>query len=85
MAISQALPAWLPSDSLSRRSTFSGSIKVSIGTDGRVSAAEMVESVHPTYDPMLLREARGWLYQPAKRNDVPVASELTVEVTLRPR
>jgi outer membrane biosynthesis protein TonB len=85
VAISQSLPTWFPSDSLSRRSAFSGSVKVSIGTDGRVSGAEIVESVHPTYDPMLLRAARDWLYQPAKRNDVPVASELIVEVNLRPR
>ena len=85
VAISQSLPSWFPSDSLTRRSAFSGSVKVNIGTDGRVSAAEIVESVHPTYDPMLLRAARGWLYQPGKRNDVPVASELIVEVNLRPK
>ena len=64
---------------------FNGSIKVTIGTDGRVSDVEIVESVHPTYDSMLLRAARSWLYQPAKRNDVPVVSELVVEVNLRPR
>ena len=85
VAISQSLPAWFPSDSLSRRSEFNGSVKVNIGTDGRVSDAEIVDSVHPTYDSMLLRAARGWLYQPAKRDDVPIASELLVEVNLRPR
>lgn len=84
VAISQSLPNWFPSDSLSRRSAFSGSVRVNIGVDGRVSSAEIVSSVHPTYDSMLLRAARSWLYQPAKRNDVAVESELVVEVNLRP-
>ena len=84
VAISQTLPAWLPSDSLSRRGEFTGSVKVNIGVDGRVMSAEIVDSVHATYDSLLLRAARGWLYQPAKRNGQPVVSELLVEVNLRP-
>jgi TonB family protein len=59
-------------------------VQVSIGVDGRVANAEIVQSVHPTYDSMLLRAARSWLYQPAKQNNVAVASELLVEVNLRP-
>jgi TonB family protein len=84
VAISQTLPPWLPSDSLSRRGEFSGSVKVNIGVDGRVMSAELVDSVHATYDSSLLRAARNWVYQPAKRNGVPVVSELLVEVNLRP-
>jgi protein TonB len=84
VAISQTLPPWLPSDSLSRRGEFSGSVRVNIGVDGRVMSAELVDSVHATYDSSLLRAARNWVYQPAKRNGVPVVSELLVEVNLRP-
>jgi TonB family protein len=83
-ALSQDLPGWLPPDTLSRRGTYSGAVLVHIGTDGRVQSAEIVRPVHPTYDTMLLRAARGWRYQPATQNGKPVASELTVEVSLRP-
>jgi protein TonB len=83
-ALSQDLPSWLPPDTLSRRGTYSGAVLVHIGTDGRVQSAEIVRPVHPTYDTMLLRAARGWRYQPATQNGQPVASELTVEVSLRP-
>lgn len=84
VAIEQDIPAWVPNDTLSRRSTFSGAVLVRIGTDGRVDAAEIARPVHPTYDGALLRAARQWRYQPATRNGLPVASELTVEITLRP-
>ncbi len=84
VAIEQQIPAWLPNDTLSRRSTFNGAVLVHIGTDGRVDAAEIARPVHPAYDGALLRAARQWRYQPATRNGLPVTSELTVEVTLRP-
>jgi len=83
-ALSQELPAWSATDALSRRSTFSGAVTVRIGTDGRVESAEITRTVHPTYDQLLLRAARNWRYQPAMRDGKPVASELTVEVSLRP-
>jgi hypothetical protein len=44
----------------------------------------LVRGVHPLYDAALLRAARTWLYEPAKRNDVPVSADLTIEVNLRP-
>jgi protein TonB len=83
-ALSQDLPAWSPPDTLSRRGTYSGAVLVRIGPDGRVDSAQIARPVHPTYDTMLLRAARGWRYQPATQNGQPVASELTVEVSLRP-
>jgi protein TonB len=84
VAIEQGLPSWVPTDTLSRRSSFSGAVLVRIGTDGRVESAEIERGVHPTYDAALIRAARQWRYQPATRNGLPIASELTVEVTLRP-
>ena len=84
VALNQELPVWQPGDSLSRRGVYSGAVLVRIGTDGKVHSAEITKSVHPTYDSSLLRAARNWRYQPAKRNEIPVPSELTVEVNLRP-
>jgi TonB family protein len=84
VAIQQELPSWVPTDTLSRRSTFTGAVLVRIGTDGRVESAEIERAVHPTYDSALIRAARQWRYQPATRNGLPITSELTVEITLRP-
>lgn len=84
VAIEQDLPPWVPTDALSRRSTFSGAVLVRIGADGRVESAVIERSVHPTYDPALLRAARQWRYQPAMSGGKPVPTELTVEITLRP-
>jgi TonB family protein len=78
------MPAWVPPDAVARRGTFSGLIQIKIAADGSVEGAEIVRGSHPVYDVLLLRAARGWVYEPAKRNGVPVASELNVEVNLTP-
>jgi len=81
--IQQRLPPWVP-DLVSRASEFHGAVRVQIGADGKVLAAEMVKSVHPAYDQALLRAAKTWLYEPAKKDGVPIPSEKTVEVAVTP-
>jgi len=85
VAVKQAMPAWLPSDNVSRQGSFLGSVKVSITADGRVAAAEIVRSIHPTYDRLLLQAARTWEYQPARSDGTAVPSEQLVQVQLKPR
>jgi TonB family protein len=81
--IQQRLPPWVP-DPVSRASEFHGSIRVEISAEGKVTAAEMVKSVHPGYDQALLRAARFWTYEPAKKDGVPISSVKTVEVAVTP-
>ena len=81
--IQQRLPPWMP-DPNSRTTEFRGAIRVQISAEGKVTSAEMVESVHPAYDQMLLRSARGWSYQPARKDGVPIPMEKTIEVTVAP-
>ena len=81
--IQQKLPPWVP-DPVSRASEFRGAIRVQISAEGKVVSAEMIKSVHPAYDQVLLRSARGWLYEPAKKDGVPIPSEKTVEVAVTP-
>ena len=64
---------------------YRGAIKVTIAADGKVQAAEIVTPTDRTYDRQLLNAARSWLYEPAKRDGVPIASEKIVAVYLRPR
>lgn len=83
--INQVLPPWQPPNEASRRAEFRGAVRVLISASGKVESAEILQHVHPAYDPMLLFAARTWLYKPATRNGVPVPSEKIVQVELRPR
>jgi TonB family protein len=74
----------LPYDGASRRQAFSGLLRIRVGADGRVQAAEMVQPAHPGYDKQLLRAAETWVYQPATENGVPVAADVMVQIQLRP-
>lgn len=81
--IQQKLPPWVP-DPVSRATEFHGAIRVQISAEGKVINVEMIRSVHPAYDQALLRAARNWLYEPAKKDGVPIPSEKTVEVAVTP-
>ena len=59
------------------------SVRVEIGTDGRVTSASMQQSSHPLYDRLVLQAAREWLYTPAMLNGRPVPSEKVVTIQLR--
>ena len=83
VVISQRLPPWVP-DPVSRATEFRGAIRVQISAEGRVVSAEILKSVHPAYDQSLLRAAKGWLYEPAKKDGVAIPSEKTVEVAVAP-
>lgn len=83
VVIQQKLPPWVP-DPVSRATEFKGAIRVQISADGKVTNAEILKSVHPAYDQSLLRAARTWLYEPAKKDGVPIPSEKTVEVEVAP-
>ena len=83
--VRQELPRWLPYDSASKAVEYKGAIKVTISTEGKVEAAEIVSPTDRRYDRELLNAARSWVYQPATRNGVPIQSEKVVSVHLRPR
>jgi TonB family protein len=84
VAIRQSMPQWIPTDAASRLASFSGSVRVSITSDGRVDRVGIDKSVHPAYDPLLLRAAQAWEYLPARRDGVAVPSEQVVHVQLKP-
>jgi hypothetical protein len=83
--INQTLPAWQPRESGGRPFEFQGAVKVSISAEGKVVSAVITDPVEYSYDRLLLRAAQSWTYRPARRAGVPVASEKTVEVTLKPK
>jgi TonB family protein len=83
VALRQQLPGWVP-DPVSRATEFHGSVRVQISAEGKVTDAEMTKSVHPAYDQLILRAARGWLYEPARKDGVPIPSEKTVQIAVTP-
>ena len=83
--IRQELPRWIPYDAASKAMEYKGAVKVVITVDGKVEAAEIVTPTDRIYDRQLLNAARNWLYEPARRNGVPISSEKIVSVYLRPR
>ncbi len=58
---------------------------MTIDEAGDVANAEIVESIYPFYNQELLRYARRWKYEPARRGGRPIQSQKRVEVELRPR
>jgi len=84
VAIEQNLPPW----TLGPRGfdeDLHGAVEVRIDETGRVVDASLVGSVHPQYDLELLRAAKRWRYEPARRAGRPVASHQRIEVVLRAR
>jgi TonB family protein len=84
VAISQTMPRWLPPAGVERTQEFDGVIEVLIDAQGSVTSATIRASVHPQYDPQLLRMARSWKFKPATRNGKPLAYAKLVEVRLKP-
>jgi TonB family protein len=83
VAIRQQLPGWIP-DPVNRATEFHGAVRIQISAEGKVTDAEIIKSVHPAYDQLILRAARGWLYQPARKDGVPIPSEKTVQIAVTP-
>lgn len=82
VAIRQDLPPWFSGTAPQRE--YSGTIRVMISANGTVESAEILQPIHPAYDPLLLAAARNWEYQPARRNGVAMPSEKMVTVRLKP-
>jgi TonB family protein len=83
VVIRQQLPGWVP-DPVNRATEFHGSVRVQISAEGKVTQVEMTKSVHPAYDQLVLRAARNWLYQPARKDGVAIPSEKTVQIAVTP-
>jgi tetratricopeptide (TPR) repeat protein len=82
--IQQAMPAWEPPGRAFAQTEYNGSLKVTIGIDGKVKNAVIERASHPAYDARLLQVAQSWTYKPATRNGTPVESEKVIAVQLRP-
>jgi hypothetical protein len=84
--ISQKLPVWNAGASITQNGIpHRGRLELVIDRDGAVESAKLLEPLHPTYDHLLVRAARQWKYEPAKKDGAPVKFRKLMEVVLHPR
>jgi hypothetical protein len=77
--IRQVVPPW-PATIRTAATEIKGAVKILIGKDGRVKAAEIATSLEPGYDLDLLEAASLWRYRPATLRGEPVEVENLVVV-----
>jgi len=82
--LQRQMPSWTPTSATQKISTFKGAVRLIVDEHGMIESAEMLASVYPTYNALLLKAAKTWRYQPAMRNGVPVRYATTLEIVLRP-
>jgi TonB family protein len=82
--VSKAMPVWRPPNAVVARQEFRGLLELTIDETGAVTSAVLRKSVHPAYDPVLLRAARTWKFKPAMKEGAPVRFLDFLEVRLRP-
>jgi hypothetical protein len=83
VAIKQDIPAWSGRLGVGPNIQFRGTIEVAIDPRGDVVGVTLIDSIHPIYDSRLLRSAREWKYEPARRDGAPVSSSKRVDIVLR--
>jgi TonB family protein len=66
-----------------RRSKYQGnlSVRVTIGTDGRIQKSQVVNKLGMGLDEMALKVLPMWRFQPPTQSGKPVASEVTIEMS----
>ncbi|MEO7189590.1 MAG: hypothetical protein ABI051_00890 [Vicinamibacterales bacterium] len=85
IAISRAFPEWRPFNPTEARRDFNGTLDVVTNEMGMVVSATIVKSIHPLYDPMLLRAAAAWRFKPATKNGMPVRYTSRIDIRLTPK
>jgi periplasmic protein TonB len=71
-----------PSGLLVREIEGSATIRVLVGTDGRVREASVVSATHPEFGKAAIRQAlKAWRFKPATRGGEPVEDWVTVPVS----
>ena len=85
VAVSRAMPPWRPANRVESLRGFYGVLEVTVDEAGKVTNPRLVQSVHPLYDPTLLKAAAAWQFRPATKAGVPVKFLLRIDVRLTPK
>ena len=82
VALKRGFPRWDPPSFVNTRQVYTGRIGVTVGEDGSVTSVRILDSVHPSYDSVLLGAAKRWRFEPATRDGQPIPYEVEVPVSL---
>jgi len=80
----RTIPPWTALNRLIANSPPTGLLEIVIDETGAVIFAEMVKSITPSYDAILLQSARTWRYMPARKANKPVRYRQVLEIVVRP-
>ena len=80
----QHVDAVYPSSALAARKHATVMLRVTVDADGHVSNVEVVTSGGEDLDEAATIAARQWLFEPAKRRGVPVASRISIPFHFAP-
>src|SRR5262245_7451851 len=61
--VNKTMPGWRPPNATMARQEFRGLLELTIDETGAVVSAILRKSIHPVYDPQLLKAARDWKFQ----------------------
>jgi len=78
--VSRVMPPWTPVDAFEAKQEYRGVLDLVIGEDGRVVSVTLTKAVQPRYDPLLVRAAKDWRFQPALRNGVAVKYQYRMQI-----
>lgn len=67
---------------ISRMAQSQALVDVVIDEQGRLASIALRTSLHPVYDSLLVNAARGWKYQPATVNGVPVQFRKVIQLSI---
>ena len=81
--VAQRTPQWRPT-SQEAGQDYRGVLRLLIDRSGAVESVAMPSGTRPQYDQALLRAAREWRFQPARRQGLPVRYLKVVEIHLAP-
>jgi tetratricopeptide (TPR) repeat protein len=59
-----------------------GELEVLIDETGKVQEARFVRPIHPVYDSLVIAATRGWRYEPARADGVPIKFRKNVRITI---
>jgi len=79
----QTIPPWYPTGADAAKD-FRGALELLIDEDGSVVSAALRAGIHPAYNRLLLRAARDWKFDPAKKQGKPVRYLKVVDIHLQP-
>jgi len=81
VSVARPMPPWHPT-ALESLQDYRGALELIIDEEGRVSSVRLLDSVHPAYDPLLVKAASDWKFRPATKNGKPVKYRYVLDVHL---